>query len=90
MEQKIEASRQKTAANEKRLKEWQNMSPCKNVDESTFLPKLSRDVESNGDRWASRLGKIMGSKDYIIEEIPPKVYAAVRYNAEGESWEGAC
>ena len=32
----------------------------------------------------------MGSKDYIIEEIPPKVYAAVRYNAEGESWEGAC
>ena len=43
-----------------------------------------------GYRWASRLGKIMGSKDYIIEEIPPKVYAAVRYYAEGESWEGAC
>ena len=32
----------------------------------------------------------MGSKDFITEEIPPKVYAAVRYNAEGESWEGAC
>ena len=32
----------------------------------------------------------MASKDYITEEIPPKVYAAVRYNAEGESWEGAC
>ena len=32
----------------------------------------------------------MASKDHIIEEIPAKVYAACRYNAEGESWEGAC
>ena len=31
MDQKIEARRQKTAANEARLKEWQNMSPMQRM-----------------------------------------------------------
>ena len=47
MEQKIEASRQRTAANEKRLKEWQNMSPMQKMLMNPPSPEAVRD----GEQW---------------------------------------
>ena len=48
MEQKIEASRQRTAANEKRLKEWQNMSPMQKM---LMNPPSPEAVQRCREQW---------------------------------------